>query len=332
MHNAIKPKQYAITHNTNHHDGSRSNIGFDSIKQTIQTTHINETSILLIAQPETVWKIIQALNHWIDNLIMFYTPQDQINEEQAWYKQWKGIYRLIKSSKTTYIHVYQLLINDYSPTTESTTVTQLMEYLINAIPRLSEYATISTIVGQERNQNYFNFELKLYYNETSDDNNKFNDMRSKDSRYKPFTDNESLGTWHTIPLQKSTVSEAGSKTIPKVVHTKSSHDETHSQQEGQKSGFTNQSYSPNVMSNLELQPKLNLQANKNNKKSEELKALVTTACKDEIRNEMTTIREEMTDLKMDLQNTLKAQTKQLESMLCKVIPSNTSAPSPIASS
>jgi hypothetical protein len=304
----------------------------DSIKQTNQTTHINETSISLIAQPKTVWKIIRALNHWIDNLVTFYEPKDQINEEQPWYKQWKGIYRLIKSSKTTYIHVYQLMLNDYSPTTESTTVTQLIEYLLNTIPRLSEYATISTIEGQERNQNYFNFELKLFYNEMNDDNNKFNDMRSKDSRYKPFTDNESLCTWHTLPSQKSTISDTGSKSIPKIVHTQPSNEDHQSQQEGQKSGFTNQSLSPNIMSNSELQPKLNLRVNKNIKKSEELKTLVTTACKEEIRNEMTTIREEMSDLKVDLQSTLEAQTKQLESMLCRVIPSTASPPSPIATS
>jgi hypothetical protein len=43
------------------------------------------------------------------------------------------------------------------------------------------------------------------------------------------------------------------------------------------------------MSELEIQPKMNLRLNKNLKKSEELKVLVTTACKEEIRNEMMTI-------------------------------------------
>lgn len=304
----------------------------DSIKQTKPATHINETSISLIAQPKTVWKIIRALNHWIDNLVTFYEDQDQINEEQPWYKQWKGIYRIIKSSRTTYIHVYQLMINDYTPTTESTTVTQLLEHLMNTIPKLSEYSTISTIVGQERNLNYFNFELRLYYNEMNDDNNKFNDMRSKESRYRPFTDNESLCTWHTLPSQKSTISEAGSKTIPQIVHTKSSNQDNQSKPEEHKSGFTNQSLSPNIMSDSEIQPKLNFRVNKNIKKSEELKALVTTACKEEIRNEMTTVREEMSDLKVDLQNTLEAQTKQLETLLCKVVPSMAPPLSPIASS
>ncbi len=131
----------------------------DSIKQTNQTTHINESSISLIAQPKTVWKIIRAINHWIDNLVTFCDKKDSINEEQLWYKQWKGIYKLLKSSRTTYIHVYQLLINDYSPTTESTTVTQLLEHLLNTIPRLSKFVTISNIEGQEKNQNYFNFQL-----------------------------------------------------------------------------------------------------------------------------------------------------------------------------
>jgi predicted acyl esterase len=57
----------------------------NSIKQTNQTMHINETSISLIAQPKTVWKIIHALNHWIDNLVTFYNKQEHINEEQSWY-------------------------------------------------------------------------------------------------------------------------------------------------------------------------------------------------------------------------------------------------------
>jgi hypothetical protein len=70
----------------------------NSIKQTNQTTHINESSISLIAQPKLVWKIIHTINHWIDNLVTFYNKQDYINEEQLWYKQWKGIYKLIKSS------------------------------------------------------------------------------------------------------------------------------------------------------------------------------------------------------------------------------------------
>jgi hypothetical protein len=192
---------------------------------------------------------------------------------------------------------------------------------------------ISTIVGQEQNQNYFNFELlKLYYNEMNNDNNKFNDMQSKDSCYKPFTDNESLCTWHTIPSQRSTISEAGSKSIPKIVHTQSSNEDHQSQQEGQKSGFTNQSLSLNIMSNSELQPKLNLRVNKNIKKLEELKTLVTTACKEEIRNEMTTIREEMSNLKVGIQSTLEAQTKQLENILCKVLPLTAPPLSPIATS
>jgi hypothetical protein len=304
----------------------------DSIKQINPTTHINESSISLIAQPKSVWKIVRAINHWIDNLIEFYDKEDHINEEQLWYKQWKGIYKLIKSSRTTYIHVYQLLVNDYSPTTESTTVTQLMEYLLNTIPRLSEYVTISNIEGQEKNHNYFNFQLRLYYSEMDDDNNKFSTLKSKDSKYRPFTDNASLCTWHTLPSQRSNISDTGSKTIPKIVLTQQPDDDNESQPEGQKSGFTNQSLSPNIMSESEIQPKMNIRMTKNLKKSEELKVLVTTACKEEIRNEMTTIREEMSDLKVNLQQTLQAQTKQLENLLGNAMPSSIPPPSPVKSS
>jgi hypothetical protein len=86
------------------------------------------------------------------------------------------------------------------------------------------------------------------------------------------------------------------------------------------------------MSELEIQPKMNLRLNKNLKKSEELKVLVTTACKEEIRNEMMTIWEEMSDLKVNLQNTLVAQTKQLETLLGKVVSSSTPILSPVQSS
>lgn len=264
-----------------------------SIKEANLHTQINDTTITLIAQPKTVWKIIRAINHWIDNLITFYNDQKDINDEQTWYKQWKGIYKLIKSSKITYIQVYQLMINDYSPTTESTTITQLLEYLINTIPLLSAHSKIDTVPGQEKNQNYMQFKLHLYYKESEDPNNKFNDIRSKNSKYKPFTDNESLCTWHTTPSQRSNFksieenSETSSKAIPLVVHTDEIHDNDDKHDIAQ-SGYTNQSLSPNILSSSEIQPKLT-QVQKNKKKSSELKHLVTTACKSEIRNEMTTI-------------------------------------------
>ena len=77
-----------------------------SIAELRNTITIDDTKVVMIAQPSTSFKLLRVLNHWIDNLIRYHKDKEKVNVNQAWYIKWKAIYPFIRSSKRKFIDVY----------------------------------------------------------------------------------------------------------------------------------------------------------------------------------------------------------------------------------
>jgi hypothetical protein len=298
-----------------------SSISTMDVKQTIT---INDDNIVMIAQPKSIPKLMRIINHWIDNLIK-HTEDPNINMTCTWYSKWKTVYKFVRSSKRDFLEVYHIITTDYTATSDTITVLDLIQYFVNNIPRFVSHYDVNNIPEHENDKNYFQFTLRLYYNHKpfQDDNNAFNTIRSIGSaiEYTPFTDNHSITTWNT---NASVISQTS--TIPPtmvIAHENSNNNDedsvksvTETNEKSPVSGDTNLSYSPKDTTQvLNPAPLVSNRFLKNNKKSEELKSLVSQTCKSEIQNEMKTIRNDMTNLKSTLKDDLEGQTQAITSLL-----------------
>jgi hypothetical protein len=46
------------------------------------TITIDDTTVVMIAQPQTAFKLLRVLNHWIDNIIAHHPNEEQVNIQQ----------------------------------------------------------------------------------------------------------------------------------------------------------------------------------------------------------------------------------------------------------
>ena len=298
-----------------------SSISTMDLKQTIT---INDDHIIMIAQPKSIPKLMRIINHWIDNLIT-HTEDTTINKTCTWYNKWKTVYKFVRSSKRNFIEVYHIITTDYTATIETITVLDLIQYFVTTIPQFMTHYDIKNLPDHDNDKNYFQFTLRLYYTHKpfQDANNAFNTIRSIESavEYTPFTDNHSITTWNTnasVISQESTI-------LPTMVitHENDNNEDSESVNSTPEtnakspiSGDTNLSYSPaDIPKATNPPPSMSNRFQKNNKKSEELKSLVSQTCKSEIQHEMKTIRNDMTDLKSTLKDDLDGQTKAITSLL-----------------
>jgi hypothetical protein len=289
-----------------------------------QSITINDDQIVMIAQPRTIPKLMRIINHWIDNLIR-HTDDTNINMKSTWYTKWKAVYKFVRSSKRSFLEVYHIITTDYTATSDTITVLDLIQYFVKNIPRFVSHYDVNNIPDHDNDKNYFQFTLKLYYTHTpfQDDNNAFNSIRSIDSAiaYIPFTDNHSITTWNTnasIVSQTSTIPPTMVITHDNEIpnEDESVKSAVESNTKSPISGDTNLSYSPaDVPQATNPVLPMSNRFQKNNKKSEELKSLVSQTCKSEIQNEMKTIRNDMTDLKSTLKDDLDGQTQAITNLL-----------------
>jgi hypothetical protein len=286
------------------------------------TITIDDTKVVMIAQPQTAFKLLRVLNHWIDNLIQHHQDTDKVNIQQTWYIKWKAIYPFIRSSKRKFLDVYRMITEDYNSTEDTATLFSLIEYFQTNYPEFEHYYDIKEIDGKEDDKNCFEFTLNLYYSAYNDGNNKFNVLNTSQSSFIPFTSNHSVTTWNTI---KSTASSAESvqsnMKIPEVVHTQLDNVEDDEVKKTDSKGISddsNLSYSP-VNKSVTDNTKETQRTNKNMRRTEELKKSVANICKDEIQREMSAIREEFGDFTSQitdkLANTITDQTQQIENLL-----------------
>jgi hypothetical protein len=78
----------------------------DSVQKLSNAMIINDNDVTLLAQPKSLFKIIRMINQWIENLVYYYDDKEVISDNQTWYRKWKALYPIIRSSKRTAIEIY----------------------------------------------------------------------------------------------------------------------------------------------------------------------------------------------------------------------------------
>jgi hypothetical protein len=170
-----------------------------SVAELCNTITINDMKVVMIAQLSTAFKLLQILNHWIDNLIQHHHDNNKVNNTQACYIKWRAKYPFIQSLKRKFIDVYCMITEDYTATTETANLYALVLYFQNQYPEFTNCYNIKPIESKEDDQNYFEFMLTLYFASYSDNNNNFNDICSSHSFFvPPFSCNNSVTTWKQL--------------------------------------------------------------------------------------------------------------------------------------
>ena len=155
--------------------------------------HITERTITIRVTPTLFYKVIRAINHWINHIIEHYSDIHQnINSTHTWYVKWTSLYKLMRSSKCTILEMYHIWTGNYSKTYISA-YAFLLE-LLNDIPILRMCYDITDIEEGKVNEDHFDLELALYF--PLMEANTFSALGS-DIEFTPFTDNQSLTTWNT---------------------------------------------------------------------------------------------------------------------------------------
>ena len=185
----------------------------DSVQQLSKAMIINDNDVSLIAQPKSLFKIIRMINQWIENLVHHYEDQTKINKDQTWYRKWKALYPIIRSSKRSVIETYRFVTEDLLAPTA--TVLDVLNYFLETIPELPNYQTLTSVEDEDMHPNYMRYTLRLYFIPYHDPNNRFAMVASNsgEDKYHPFTDNKSIMTWNTaVPI-------ASKMSIPDIVTT-----------------------------------------------------------------------------------------------------------------
>jgi hypothetical protein len=279
----------------------------DSVQKLSNAMIINDDNVSLIAQPKSLFKIIRMINQWIENLVHYYDNKEVINDNQTWYRKWKALYPIIRSSKRTVIEVHRFITEDLLMS--DATVLDVLNHFIDTIPELKNYQEITSTDDNDINPDYMQYTLQLYYTPYQDPNNRYAAavINDKDDHYRPFTDNQSIMTWNTVVSLNSTNS------IPDVVTTQQVDELAQIQQKDppiqkdniQKEKVFNTPISEDTklsLSETKLSPTALLpnkdRKEKLNKKSEDLKALIASSCRQEIGKEMKNVKDDI-DIKMD---------------------------------
>jgi hypothetical protein len=277
----------------------------DSVQKLSNAMIINDNDVSLIAQPKSLFKIIRMINQWIENLVHYYDDKEVINDNQTWYLKWKALYPIIRSSKRSVIEIYRFITEDLLMS--NATVLDVLNHFIDTIPELKNFQEITSIDDTDINPDYLQYTLQLYYVPYQDPNNRYADAvtsSDKNEHYRPFTDNQSIMTWNTVVSLNSTSS------VPEVVTTEEVHNSSQPQLKDPPKNPTNEnvmntplsedtqlSYSDTKLTPNALLPSKD-RKEKLNKKSDDLKAIIASSCRQEIGKEMKNVKDDI-DLKMD---------------------------------
>jgi hypothetical protein len=289
---------------------------------------INDNNVSLIAQPKSMFKIIRIINQWITNLVVNYEDQDEINIDDDWYRKWKALYPIIRSSKRSVVEVYRFVTEDLL--VENATVLDVLNHFNDIIPKLTQYQTLTPITPPDLDPNHMKYSLTLYYTPYKDTSNRFASVASStnDKNYRPFTDNRSIMTWNT----SASIESVPSISIPAVVTTTNEQDNDRQEvlqslKETKKlpsmSPDSGISYSETKLSPQALNPTSNERKQKLNKKSEDLKTIIATSCKEEIGKEMKDVKNDidtkMEDLKISMETTVNENQTKLQELISQAL-------------
>jgi hypothetical protein len=294
----------------------------DSVQELSRAMIINDNDVSLIAQPKSLFKVIRIINQWIENLVTHYEDQTVINRDQTWYRKWKALYPIIRSSKRTVTEVYRFVTEELLA--PNATVLDVLQYFIDTIPELKKYQTITSIGTEEVNPNYMRYKLSLYFTRYNDPNNRFASVASSDDnddKYKTFTDNKSIMTWNTA------LSIASDASIPDIVTTterqKPDGDKIDSKINTPISDDSKMSLSDTKLSPSAILATTDERKQKLNKKSDDLKTVIAMSCKEEIEKEMRQVQNDidtkMDDLKITIEETITDNHTKLEEIIGSVL-------------
>ena len=165
---------------------------------------ISNSKVEMIATPGMLYKLIRIVNHFIDHIIKHYpSDEDDIRTQALWFKQWKTMYPIIKSSKRNMIDTYRMLFNDYTMGDKNIDMYSFMMSLVDTIPYLKHSYDIQTIEDESSRQainpNRFKLIITLYTGALKDYANSFQPLEDEDSigTYRGFKESRSITTWHT---------------------------------------------------------------------------------------------------------------------------------------
>ena len=184
---------------------------------------ISDSKVEMIATPAMLYKVIRVVNHFIEHIIKHYPSEDDnIGIEETWYKHWKTMYPIIKSSKRSMIDVYRMLFNDYTMEDKYIDIYTIVMALKDMIPHLKHSYDILPVDDEkgknEMNKNRFQLIITLYTGVFKDYENSFQPLDEIDSigTYRGFHESRSITTWHTV-ASKASVDSEQQNTIPSDV-------------------------------------------------------------------------------------------------------------------
>ena len=244
-----------------------------------------------------------------------------------WYRKWKALYPIIRSSKRSVVEVYRFVTEDLL--VSDATVLDVLEHFLDVIPQLKHYQKVTAINPPKIDPNQMNYTLTLYYTPYNNISNRFAGAAStrEDKNYRPFTDNRSIMTFNTC-ASGDTVPNIS---IPEVVTTNVS-DNLHQQKllqeirdlnkESSQTPDSNLSYSDTNLSPQALNPTYD-RKQKLHKKSDDLKAIIATPFKEEIGKEMKEVKNDidykMEDLKISMEEAINDNQTKLQEIISNAV-------------
>ena len=269
----------------------------EAMEEAMKGNHVlllTDTSVTMIVTQRSFYRVIRVINHWIKHLIQQHngsSTDEGIDSNASWYQQWTTLYKLMRSSKRTFRETYKTWTNDYSQ--EAPTPFSLVMDIVNTIPKLRQCYDIQYIDLNPNDPNNFKLTVHLYF--FDDNENRFNAAASQSS-FTPFLDNNSIVTMRTTESDVESKSNAtGSLNDEDAIND----DEDETKTKGgieitpklstipEDITINQNSNSPKISPkdsdlSFDTESKLDKNKEKYNKKANELRETVASACKDTI--------------------------------------------------
>ena len=106
---------------------------------------ITSNKVEMTATPQLAYKIIRVVNHFIKHIIEHHNDDMSVSSDTIWFKKWKSVYPIIRSSRRSMIDNHRLLFDDYTTKDEDINTYSFMMALIEYVPHLKKCYDIQPI-------------------------------------------------------------------------------------------------------------------------------------------------------------------------------------------
>jgi hypothetical protein len=260
--------------------------------------NVESSTIIMTALPNTAFMIIRVVNHWIRNLLKYHTDRDTYIDAK-WNIMWNESYPYMRSSRRSLHEIYRTLTRNYSISVNDVTVYMLVEHIKANIPNFVSHYDIKEFDDNKNDLNHFQFTMNLYHDPESQNLNPYHELSSTiNQTFVPFNEVHSIMSHGKTNSSASRMSQSISSKIDEDVPLEVTvHDDTDVHEsvenEPETSKSTGISLSPNILPAQALGYDSTARSNRNRKKTEDLRTLVSQTCKQEIKSEMTSLRSEI---------------------------------------